>query len=71
MQFLDHTYHLKSSMDRFIDYAYGIDKDVEKDLKSSMDRFIVRPGFPLRADIKNLKSSMDRFIASSLIKANV
>ena len=27
-------------MDRFIDYACGIDKDVETNLKSNMDRFI-------------------------------
>ena len=33
---------LKSNMDRFIDYACGIDKDVEKGLKSNMDRFIAK-----------------------------
>ena len=27
-------------MDRFIDFVYDIDKDVEKALKSNMDRFI-------------------------------
>ena len=33
-------WYLKSNMDRFIDFFFYIDKDVETNLKSNMDRFI-------------------------------
>ena len=49
-------------MDRFIDYAYGIDKDVETGLKSNMDRFIVQLYRCNQLQYKSLKSNMDRFI---------
>ena len=32
--------YLKSNMDRFIDFVYGTDTNVEINLKSNMDRFI-------------------------------
>ena len=38
-------------MDRFIDYACGIDKDVEINLKSNMDRFIVNNSFIITTKI--------------------
>ena len=54
--------HLKSSMDRFIEFLGYQLKSWENYLKSSMDRFIDLVQLEIYAYFLNLKSSMDRFI---------